>query len=341
MSFGAPYWLVLGPLLAAGWLTLRLFSARQGRRALAATFNTPLLAQLLGSVDPVRRGLRVALMLLALLAVSLALARPRWGRSEIEIERTGVDVVVALDVSRSMLAADAGGTNRLAAATGAIRRWLAELGGDRVGLLVFAGDAFVATPLTRDHTAIERALASAGPDLVSDPGSNLGDAIKRARDVFDRASQGPRALLVVSDGEQLQGDAQAAARAAAAARISVHTAGVGSAVGARVPRRYGGPNAFARNPLGREVVSRRDELQLQRIAEAGGGWYTRIDGPDSAALTGWFGRVAASLPRTTEKRMVNEPRERYQWPLALALGLLVGEYLVRDRRTPARVVTAS
>lgn len=341
MKFGAPHWLVALPLLAASLLTLWFWAGRRARRALQAAFHTPLLPRLLQSVDPVRRGGKRALVLLGALALGAALARPQWGRKEIEIERTGVDLVIALDVSRSMLAADVGGTNRLAAATQAIRRLLGELGGDRAALVVFAGEAFVAAPLTRDHTAVDRALSSANPFAVSEQGSNLGEAIKRARESFDRASQGPRALLIVSDGEQLQGDAAQAARAAAAAGIRVHSAGVGSVAGARVPARSYGPAAFVRNELGREVVSRRDEQQLQRIAAAGGGLYTRLDEPDSRALGAWFRAAAASLPRTTEKRTVNEPREQFQWPLALALGLLTVEWLSSERRRGRTAPTGS
>lgn len=336
MRFGAPFWLIVVAVLGTALLGLRLWGTRRARRTLESAFRTPLLTRLLHSVDPVRRTVKLVCLLLGVVALGLALARPQWGRNEIEIERTGVDLVIALDVSRSMLAADVANTNRLTAARAAIRRLLTELGGDRAALVVFAGDAFVAAPLTRDHTALERALDAAGPGAVSDPGSNLGEAIKRALECFDRASQGPRALLIVSDGEQLQGDALGAARAAASARVSVHTAGVGSTIGARVPARPYGPGGFTRNPLGREVVSRRDEQQLERIAAAGGGSYTRIDSADSRELIGWFHRTSASLPRTTEKRTINEPREQFQWPLALAFALLAAEYATRDRRTQRR-----
>ena len=332
MKFGQPLWLVVGGLvvlaLAAWWWR----SARRAQTDLRAAFNTPLLGHLLRSVNwPRRRGKQV-LFATGVLALGLSLARPQWGRNEIELERTGVDLVIALDVSRSMLALDAGGTNRLVAATSAIRRLLDEMGGDRVGLILFAGEAFMAAPLTRDHTAVERALDAATPDSISEPGSNLGEAIQRAGESFDRLGHGPCALLVVSDGEQLQGEAIEAAQAAVRAGLRVHTAGVGSATGARVPRRRGETAAFLRNAVGREVVSRRDEQRLQRIATAGEGLYTRVEGADSRALAAWFQRAAAALPRSTEKRVVNEPREQFQWPLAAALALLGLEWLTGDRR---------
>ncbi len=332
MTFGAPAWLIALPVVAAALAGLWWWAGRHARATLQRAFSTPLLDRLLRSVDPARRRAKRILLALGVVALGFALARPQWGRNEIELERSGVDLVIALDVSRSMLAADAGGTNRLTAATMAIRRLLDSLGGDRVGLVLFAGEAFTAAPLTRDHTAVDRALDSAGPDSVSEQGSDLGEAIQRARECFDRAAQGPRALLVVSDGEQLQGDALEAARAAGREGIHVHTAGVGSTMGARVPRRAGELRDFLRGATGREVVSRRDEQQLQRIAVAGNGIYTRIEGAGSGALAAWFRRVAAALPRSTEKRTVNEPREQFQWPLAGALALLGGEWLLGERR---------
>jgi Ca-activated chloride channel family protein len=137
---------------------------------------------------------------------------------------------------------------------------------------------------------------------------------------------------VVSDGEQLQGDAFEAAQKALREGIRVHTAGVGSERGARVPVRAAQAPGFVHNALGREVISRRDEQRLQRIALAGGGLYSRIDEANSLALVDWFRRAAATLPRSTEKRVVNEPRERFQWPMALALVILATESMLGDRR---------
>ncbi len=341
MKFGAPAWLVVTPLIVAALLALWIWSGRRARATLQRVFNTPLLGRLLRSVNLPRRRWKRVQFALGLIALGLALARPQCGRKEIELERTGADLVIALDVSRSMLAADMESTNRLAAATTAVRRLLDELGGDRAALVVFAGEAFVAAPLTRDHTAVERALEFANPNAVSEQGSNLGEAIKRARECFDRAARGPRALLVVSDGEQLQGDALEAARAAAREGIQIHTAGVGSAAGARVPRQNGEAKNFLRNAVGREVVSRRDEQRLQRIASAGGGLYTRIEDADSLVLVTWFQRASATLSRTTEKRTVDEPREQFQWPLAAALALLGVEWLLgeRGRREPRQAQT--
>lgn len=332
MKFAAPAWLFILPLLLAGLLGLWTWSGRRARRILQSAFNTPLLPSLLRSLDFGRRWLKFGLFAAAIAALLAAVARPLWGRAEIEVDRTGVDLVIALDVSRSMLAKDAGSTNRLAAAVDAIERLVSRAGGDRLGLVMFAGEAYMLAPLTRDHVAIERALHYAAPNMISEQGSNLGEAIKRARETFDRAAQGPRVLLVVSDGEQLQGNAVDAAAAALREGIHVHAAGIGSSAGAPVPPTNNPAGGFLRNALGREVVSRRDEQLLRRIARAGGGRYTRVEGPRNASLADWFEHASASLPRTTEKRSLNEPREQFQWSLAIALVALMAEWTISDRK---------
>lgn len=330
MSFGAPFWLWILPGCVAALVILWAWSARRGGRVLRSAFYTPLLGRLLGSVDHRRRGLKRVVVALGTAALLFGLARPQWGRNEVEVERTGVDLVIALDVSRSMLAADAGQTNRLSAAQSAIGRLVGSMGGDRVGLVAFAGEAFLLAPLTRDHVAMDRALRQTTPGMVSEQGSNLAEAIDQCGETFERGAQGPRALLVVSDGEQLQGDAVEAARKAYQRGIRIHTAGVGSALGSRIPA--GRASSFVRNAMGREVISRRDEQKLQQVAAAGGGVYTRIEGHESEALTEWFQRTAASLPRTTETRVLNEPGEQFQWPLAAVLVLLGIEWVITDRR---------
>jgi len=332
MKFAAPFWLFAATLLLAVLGAFWAWSGRRARRRLQAAFPTPLLEHLRRSLHPARRRGKLGLTALGIGALMCSLARPQWGHSEIELERTGVDLMIALDVSRSMLAVDAGKTNRLGAAAKALNRLLGVLGGDRVGLVLFAGEAYLAAPLTRDHTALARSLAAASPWMVSEQGSDLGKAIAKARESFDRSAEGPRLLLVVSDGEQLQGDALEAARAAWRDGVRIHTAGVGSAAGARLPRSAWERNSYIQNAAGREVVSRRDEHRLQRVATAGGGRYVRLEGPDSHAVAHWFGAVLAPLSRTTEKRRVDEPREQFQWPLALACGLLGTGWLLGDRR---------
>ena len=180
MKFGTPLWLGLMPLLVALVFVWLSWSQRRGRLALARALPTPLLAQLTASLDPRRRWAKHGLLLLGLAFLALALARPQRGHEMVQVERTGIDLLVALDVSRSMLVADVEGTNRLAAARAALRHLLRHLGGDRVGLVAFAGEAFLLVPLTRDHTVVERALDSLKPDLISEPGTHVAEVTSKA-----------------------------------------------------------------------------------------------------------------------------------------------------------------
>jgi Ca-activated chloride channel family protein len=332
MNWGAGIWLLLAPLLALGTTAGLLLARRRQRAILERALPTTLLPSLTASVSPSRRAIKTGLAAFAVLLVALALARPQWGRETTETERAGVDVLIALDVSRSMLAPDVGGTNRLTAARQAVGRLLDRLGGDRVGVIAFAGDAFLAAPLTRDHEAARRALASLDPSAVSAQGSDLSKAIASARAGLERGSEGPRTLLVISDGEQLQGDALSAVRAAATAGLTVHCAAVGSTTGARLPQTPASGVGFVKNAFGRDVVSRMDPRLLQQAASAGRGLYVRIEGTDSHALVDWFDQVSARLPRTTETRGSLDPRERFQWPLALALAVFAAEWGTSDRR---------
>jgi Ca-activated chloride channel family protein len=332
MRWAAETWLVAAPMLAIGVALLLALSARRGRSMLHKALATPLLAALTASVSESRRTLKRALLAASIFLIGIALARPQWGRETVELERTGVDVLIALDVSRSMLAGDAGGTNRLEAAREAVGHLLERLQGDRAGIIAFAGDASLVAPLTRDHSAVARAMRNLDPAAVSEQGSNLAKAIAKAGEGMKRGSEGPKALLVISDGEQLQGDAAAAARAASAAGMTVHCAGVGSAAGARIPVRSSEVGRFAKNQFGREVVSRMDARVLQQTASAGQGQFVRIEGRGSRVLADWFEQASARLPRTTETRESKDLRERYQWPLAIALFLLLGEWLLGDRR---------
>lgn len=332
MKFGVPVWLWLLPVLLAGALALFVWSHWRRRLALRAALNTPLLAQLTASLDLRRRWLKHGLGLLGLALLTLALARPQAGHEQLEVERTGIDLMIALDVSRSMLVRDVEATNRLDAARAAVRHLLHHLGGDRAGLVAFAGEAFLVVPLTRDHAAVERALDSLEPDLISEPGSDLAKAIERGRESFDRGSEGPHALLLISDGEQLQGAAAVAATEAGRHRVHVHAAGIGSHAGGTIPADRSVSSGRVKNAFGRDVVSRLDERTLRETARAGRGRYLHLEGRNSRQLTSWFDETAAGLPRTTERRQLGDPREFFGWPLALAILLLAAEWLARERR---------
>jgi Ca-activated chloride channel family protein len=286
--------------------------------------------QLIRSVDHRKRALRIVFFLVALSLLLASLARPLFGTRETRIERAGVDVLLALDVSRSMLAGDVPG-NRLASAKAAISRLLNRPSADRYGLITFAGEAYLMVPITQDHGAVERSLNAVSTGSVSKPGTDLATAIKLAQRSFDERQARGKALILMTDGEQLEGDAILAARELAGKGISLFTVGIGTALGARVPESLSNPSRLLKNEFGREVVSHLNEPMLRQVATAGRGFYAPL-GPNGEGLLSVIETGVQSLARGSQLRQSKEMREYFQWPLGLALGLLFLELLVNERK---------
>ncbi len=288
-------------------------------------------------VSPQRR-FHKGLLLLAALALSIvAAARPYWGTRERELKRRGIDLVVALDVSRSMLATDMA-PNRLETARTLVRELVNTFRGHRLALLPFAGDGFVQCPLTADYGVFLDMLRDADPRTIATQGTDLAIAIETATNAFRRAGQGSRVLLLITDGEDHSGRAIEVAREAAKAGIVVYAIGIGSEQGALLRDERG---AVMEDESGVKVVSRLGADALRGIArETGGGAYIMEPGKrfDIAPLVDSLdslqkGELAAS------RRIVRE--ERFQWPLGLAVLLLVAESLIGEKRRSRASVRAA
>ena len=245
-------------------------------KALKRLSDAHLAAGLLPRLRPRREAWRFVVWRAALACIALALIDPKMGTRMEEVKSEGIDVLIALDVSNSMRAEDVG-MSRLALARMSVKRLLNRLEGDRVGLVVFAGDAYVQCPITTDHAALQLYLDNAVPELIPTQGTAVGTAIELCVQSFDPESPASKAILVLTDGENHEDDAVAAAEAAAAAGIEVHAIGMGSPAGAPVPDvdRYGRTRGFKTDKAGTPVVSALDEAGLIRIAEAGKGTFTR------------------------------------------------------------------
>jgi Ca-activated chloride channel family protein len=329
VSFAYPLvLLVLATVLpAAAWLALR---AERRRQAALDAFGDPaVLAR--GSVLPRRAGLRLALRLGALAFGILALARPQLGDRTGELARTGRDVLVLLDLSRSMNATDVGGT-RLAVARRLGWETISASPGDRVGLVVFGGSAFLQLPLTSDQAAFRLFLDAASSDDLGDPATDLSAALRAAAKTFEHeGEEGRRGVLVLSDGESGEGDMDAALDEVRLAGLPVFAIGIGTGTGGPLPADSAdAPDPYHRDHIGRVIVSRLEEEDLRRAAEATGGCYARWDRPEELQelRTG----IAAIEPRTLAKREGRQRADRYQWPLALALALLLAELAVGRAR---------
>lgn len=333
MDFGAVVLLILlaaAPLaLAIGFWTLR-WRARQAGRMVR-----------LGGGDVVNAGdarsrlIWLTALSLAVVLLALAAARPQIGAREIEVRQTGVAVAVALDVSLSMGAQDVD-PSRLTVAQAEIGRLLERLQGDRVGLVIFGGDAFVRFPLTRDVRAAREIVDALRPGEGFVPaGTNISAAIDSARSLLEQSDAATRAILIVSDGESLRGDALLAAGEAAAAGVRVFSAGVGTSVGSTIlvesgVRGFGPLTPQIDRSTGQPIISRADFAALQSLADAGRGRFADLGRPGSlSALADDFDALESTTFAVTLQR---NPIERFQIFAALALLLLALEPLAPGLR---------
>ena len=339
MKFAVESWLYAALAVIPVCLALVWWGVRRRRASLARIVAPRLHEKLLKSVDLTKRNWKTALFLTALALLLATLARPQYGLREAQIERAGVDVILALDVSRSMMAEDAA-SNRLASAKAAITRLLDLPSRDRYGLIIFAGEAFLSAPVTQDHGAVQRTVQALSTIAVSKPGTDLAEAIKLATRSFDETVRKGKALILITDGEQLQGDAVIAAREAVVKGITVFTVGVGSSIGAKVPERQWGQVKFSKNEFGREVVSRLNENVLRQIATAGRGFYTPI-GKEGDGLVAISDRGIAPLAKGTQTRQSKDMREYFQFPLGAVVLFLFCELLVSERRKGLAVPEAA
>ncbi len=343
LNFGAPLWLwALLVLPALG--VLFLWAEVQSQRRLTRLIQTPRLRQqLAGVASAFRRRLRFVLLGLGLLGLILAAAMPRWGFETRETHRRGLDLVVIADVSKSMLATDLA-PDRLTREKLAIHDLIRLLQGDRVGLVAFAGSAFLQAPLTIDYDAVLDAVAELDTDLIPRGGTNLGGAIDLALEAFGKNEAGNRAILLLSDGEATVEGEQAsgveAARRAAAAGVRVDTVGIGTPEGSLIPLPGASKGEFMRDEDGKVVRTRLDEPALTDIARAGNGFYVRFTTGEAAMRTVVQDGLSQLKAGEIDARTARRPIERYAWPLAgalvcLTLGMVVGER--RRRGAPAAI----
>ena len=330
MTFALEYWLWCAALLVPLCIALLRWGSLRRRKSLDRVVAPRLHETLVRSVDHRKRLFKGALVILALAALLVSLARPLYGLREAQVERAGVDILIALDVSRSMMAEDAP-SNRLASAKAAITRLLDRPSRDRYGLIIFAGEAYLMAPITPDHGAVERSLNAVTTTSISKPGTDLAAAIKLAQRSYDETQKRGKALVLMSDGEQLQGDAVIAARETASKGISIFAVGIGTTTGARVPERQWGQVRLLKNEFGHEVVSRLNENVLRQVAGAGRGFYAAL-GPKGEGLLSISERGLQSLAKGTQIRQTKDLREYFQWPLGFALALLFWELLVNERK---------
>ncbi len=336
MRAGSPiflYALALVPALAA----LLLLAARRRRAILSEFGEAGTVARIARSVDPERRRMKSLLLLAGVALATVALARPQFGAREVLVKRRGIDVVFAIDTSLSMLARDLP-PSRFQRAKQEISRVLDRLQGDRVALVAFAGGAYVQCPFTLDYGAFRLFLEHVAVGSAPKPGSDLAAAIERAAALLRSDEKKYKALVLVTDGEALTGEALAAARAAAAEGVRIFVAGAGTAEGAVIPlvAEDGSGAGVKRDETGEIVVTRLQEASLAEIARAGGGKYVPLGGAGDPGA-----EIAEEIESFEKKdlssRTAIQFEERHAWFSLAAFLFLAAEFLLPEgRRGPKR-----
>ncbi|MGD9418883.1 MAG: vWA domain-containing protein [Verrucomicrobiota bacterium JB025] len=336
LHFAYPLLLALGLAVCAGFVVLFIRFDRRRDSDLAKIIHPRFRQRLTEGFSPRLRNLKRALWLLAILLAFIALARPQKGYEWREVKRRGIDILFAIDTSRSMLAQDLT-PNRLERSRLGITDFVDRLEGDRVGLIPFAGSAFALCPLTLDYGAFRESLDAIDTDLIPRQGTDLASAIREAERLFDQEGNNHRILVLITDGEDLQGDVLETARTAAKNGTIIHTVGVGNPAGAPIPvQDRWGRTGYVRDQQGQVVQTKLDEATLKAIAEATGGLYVPL-GRGAEGLNTIYQEKLSLVPKhELNQRMERIPLDHYIWPLGASIALFAINFFLSDRRRPKK-----
>ncbi len=333
MTWGNPAllpWLLL--LIPAAWLLF--FLARRKEQALRRLADEKILPALMPDryAKQIRR--KNWLWLAALVLACLALARPQWGFHWLEVKRHGLDILVVLDTSKSMLAEDVK-PNRFQQAQWGVRDLVQKLKGDRIGLVAFAGSSFLECPLTSDYAAFLMMLEDAYVGIIPRGGTAIEQALRTAIDGFEKNTEADRAIVLITDGEDHEGDPTRLIGEMQKKNIRVYAVGVGSLAGDLIPgEEQGGQAGFLKDQEGKVVKSSLREDVLEKLALNTGGIYVR-SAPGDFGLDRIYDRGIAQLKRDEqESRMIRAYEDRFTWFLGAAVLLLSFEALLGERRRP-------
>ena len=319
-------WLV--PLL----IVFYIFAFRAKTRALQKFGNLELLKKLSRNTSRSRQVVKAGIILLAISFLGFAMARPQIGTKLEEVKREGVDILVALDVSRSMLARDIQ-PSRLDKAKHEVEGFIDRLHGDRIGLIAFSGVPFVQCPLTLDYGAAKIFLDVMDPDLVPVPGTAIGKTIEKAIETFDAKERKHKVLVLITDGEDHDGDALKWAENAEKEGIIIYCVGIGSPKGVPIPvsESGNGEQGFKKDRKGQVVITKLDEVTLEKIALQTGGKYYRASSGESE-LDKIYKEIDGMEKKELGSLKFSQFEDRFQIFVAIGLILLIFEFLYPERR---------
>jgi Ca-activated chloride channel homolog len=320
------YLLLLLPVLIA------LFIINEFRRgkSLKRLGDTSLVGRLIPEISKIRPVIKVLFQLLAVSAAVIMLARPQFGSKIEEVKKQGVEVIIALDVSNSMMAEDIQ-PNRLTRAKQAISKLVDNLENDKIGLIVFAGDAYTQIPVTTDYVSAKMFLSTINPDMVPKQGTSIGAAIDLASRSFTPGEGKSKAIIIITDGENHEDDPVAAAEKASKMGIIIHTIGIGSSDGVPVPMGSGGRRDYLKDADGSTVITKLDEDILKKIAGSAGGNYIRASN-SNIGLDEIFSDIRKMKKEDLESTIYTEYNDQFQIFTVIALFFLLLDILIMDRK---------
>ncbi len=312
------------------------FVFRAKTQALQRFGNLELMKKLSRNASRGRQVTKAALILTAILFAILALARPQIGTRMEEVKREGVDIIVAIDVSASMLAEDMP-PSRLEKAKHEVESFINRLQGDRVGLIAFSGIAFVQCPLTLDYGAAKLFLDILEPGLIPTPGTNIGQAIAKALEAFVQKERKHKVLVIITDGEDHEGDVMKYAEEAERQGVVIYTVGIGSPKGDPIPMAtdYGINAGFKKDREGQVVITKLDEVTLEKIALQTNGKYFRATSGEEE-LRKIYDEIGKMDKKELGSMRFSQFEDRFQYLLIFAIALLALEVFVSERRNRTR-----
>ncbi len=331
MTVESDIWLVALIFAIPALISFYYFTERSRKKQLIKFAEETLIGKLLEGCSKRRRILKHVLNMFAIVLIIVSFARPQWGHVFETVKRNGVDFVIALDTSKSMLAQDIK-PDRLIRSKLAIWDLVKQLNGDRVGLVAFAGSAFLQCPLTLDYDAFRQSLEALDTDVIPRGGTDIARAIEEAEQAFSNG-ENEKVIILITDGEDLEASGILHARKAAERGIVIYSVGVGSEEGELIPIvNEKGEQSFLKDQSGKYVRTKLDAMTLKRIAEATKGFYVPL-GHTGQGLEAVYSRGISQLTKTEkEARMHETPIERYQYFLVIALFFLFMEPLIGTRK---------
>jgi Ca-activated chloride channel family protein len=318
--------------LIPAFILLYFFISVLRKRALRSYGDLEIVQRLFPDISTAKRVWKLVFFCLAFACLVIGIVNPQAGTKLEEVKRKGGDLMICLDVSNSMNAEDLS-PSRLERAKHAISKLVDKLDGDRLGIIVFGGEAYVQLPITTDYSAAKMFLESISTDMVPTQGTAIGKAISKALESFGKDEGKNKAILVITDGENHEDDAIAAAETAAERGIVIHTIGMGSADGAPIPLYRGNVReGFRKDKDGNTVVTKLNEQALKEIAAAGNGIYIRASNAD-AGLNNVLSEIDKLEKKQFESKMYSDYEDRFQWFISAALLFLLIETFLSERKS--------